>query len=65
LPERNINLVKSGHDYLLVQVFAGHKYPSASEKYTQTGIEELKAGYRNIILRVLGKIGYDLDISII
>ncbi len=38
------NLLKSGHDLRLVQTFAGHKYPSATEKYRQTGIEELKAG---------------------
>jgi site-specific recombinase XerD len=38
------NLLKSGHDLRLVQVFAGHKYPSATENYRQTGIEELKAG---------------------
>ena len=54
-PDRNLNtktirqsvianLLKSGHDLRLVQVFAGHKYPSATEKYRQTGIEELKAG---------------------
>jgi hypothetical protein len=28
----------------LVQVFAGHKCPNSTEKYRQTGIEELKAG---------------------
>ncbi len=38
------NLLKSGHDLRLVQTFAGHKYPSATERYRQTGIEELKAG---------------------
>jgi len=38
------NLLKSGHDLRLVQVFAGHKYPGSTEKYRQTGIEELKAG---------------------
>jgi len=54
-PDRNLNtktirqsvianLLKSGHDLRLVQVFAGHKYPSATERYRQTGIEELKAG---------------------
>jgi len=37
-------LLKSGHDLRLVQTFAGHKNPSATEKYRQTGIEELKAG---------------------
>jgi integrase/recombinase XerD len=38
------NLLKSGHDLRLVQTFAGHKYPSATERYRQTGIEELRAG---------------------
>ncbi len=38
------NLLKSGHDLRLVQVFAGHKYTGSTEKYRQTGIEELKAG---------------------
>lgn len=38
------NLLKQGHDLRLVQVFAGHKYPGSTEKYRQTGIEELKAG---------------------
>jgi integrase/recombinase XerD len=36
------NLLKQGKDLRLVQAFAGHKYPSATEKYRQTGIEELK-----------------------
>ena len=38
------NLLKQGKDLRIVQAFAGHKYPSATEKYKQTGIEELKAG---------------------
>ena len=38
------NLLKSRHDLRLVQVFAGHKYPGSTERYRQTGIEELKAG---------------------
>ena len=38
------NLLKQGHDLRVVQVFAGHKYPSATEKYRQNGIEELRAG---------------------
>ena len=37
-----VNLLKSGHDLRLVQVFAGHKYPSSTEKYRQTEVEELK-----------------------
>ena len=38
------NLLKQGNDLRLIQVFAGHKYPGSTEKYRQTGIEELKAG---------------------
>jgi integrase/recombinase XerD len=38
------NLLKQGHDLRLVQVFAGHKHPSSTERYRQTGVEELKAG---------------------
>jgi integrase/recombinase XerD len=52
-PERNLNtktirqsvianLLKSGHDLRLVQVFSGHKYLGSTEKYRQTGVEELK-----------------------
>ncbi len=37
------NLLKQGHDLRVVQVFAGHKYPSATERYRQSQIEELKA----------------------
>jgi integrase/recombinase XerD len=37
------NLLKQGHDLSLVQVFAGHKNPSSTEKYKQTEIETLKA----------------------
>jgi integrase/recombinase XerD len=36
------NLLKAGKDLRLVQVFAGHKYPSATEKYRQSNIEALK-----------------------
>ncbi|WP_199223371.1 tyrosine-type recombinase/integrase [Brumimicrobium oceani] len=36
------NLLKSGNDLRVVQVFSGHKYPSATEKYKQTNVEELK-----------------------
>jgi len=36
------NLLKSGNDLRIVQVFAGHKYPSATDKYKQTNVEELK-----------------------
>jgi len=37
------NLLKQGHDISLVQAFAGHKYPSTSERYKQSEIETLKA----------------------
>jgi len=36
------NLLKAGKDLRLVQAFAGHKYPSATERYKQTDLEELK-----------------------
>ena len=36
------NLLKQGKDLRLVQVFAGHKYPSTTERYKQTQVEELK-----------------------
>jgi integrase/recombinase XerD len=36
------NLLKSGADLRLVQAFAGHKYPSTTEQYKQTQVEELK-----------------------
>ena len=36
------NLLKQGNDLRIVQAFAGHKYPSATEKYKQTHLEELK-----------------------
>jgi integrase/recombinase XerD len=52
-PERNLNtktirqsvianLLKQGNDLRLVQVFAGHKYAGSTERYRQTGLEELK-----------------------
>ena len=52
-PERNLNpktirqsvitnLLKSGNDLRIVQVFSGHKYASATERYKQTNVEELK-----------------------
>ena len=37
------NLFKQGRDLRVVQVFAGHKNPGSTEKYRQTGLEELKA----------------------
>jgi integrase/recombinase XerD len=36
------NLLKAGNDLRLVQAFAGHKYPSATENYKQNHLEELK-----------------------
>jgi integrase/recombinase XerD len=37
------NLLKSGKGLREVQYFAGHKKISSTEKYRQTGLEELKA----------------------
>lgn len=36
------NLLKRGNDLRVVQVFAGHKYPSATEKYKQANLEALQ-----------------------
>jgi integrase/recombinase XerD len=36
-------LLKQGHDLSVVQAFAGHKYPSSTERYRQNEIETLKA----------------------
>ena len=36
------NLLKEGKDLRVVQVFAGHKTPSTTEKYRQSNIEALK-----------------------
>ena len=36
------NLLKQGHDLSLVQAFAGHKYPSSTERYRQNEIETLR-----------------------
>jgi len=52
-PERNLNpktirqsvitnLLKAGNDLRVVQVFAGHKHPSATENYKQANVEQLK-----------------------
>ena len=52
-PEKNLNattirmsvitnLLKEGKDLRIVQAFAGHKYPSTTERYKQDHIEELK-----------------------
>lgn len=37
------NLLKAGHDLSVVQLFAGHKYPSSTEKYRQNEVDDLKA----------------------
>jgi integrase/recombinase XerD len=37
------NLLKQGHDISVVQAFAGHRYPSATERYKQSEVETLKA----------------------
>lgn len=34
---------KEGRDLRVVQVMAGHKYPSTTERYLQSRVEELKA----------------------
>jgi integrase/recombinase XerD len=36
------NLLKAGNDLRIVQVFAGHKYPSTTERYKQTNVEALR-----------------------
>lgn len=36
------NLLKQNNDLRIVQSFAGHKYPSSTEKYKQTNVEELQ-----------------------
>ena len=36
------NMLKAGKDLRMVQVFAGHKKISSTEKYRQSGLEELK-----------------------
>ena len=36
------NLLKAGNDLRVVQVFAGHKYPGATERYKQTNVEALQ-----------------------
>ena len=41
------NLLKAGKDLRIVQAFAGHKYPSTTEKYKQTHVEELKTQILN------------------
>jgi integrase/recombinase XerD len=41
------NLLKEGKDLLVVKTFADHKNLSSTEKYRQTGLEELKAAVLN------------------
>jgi len=36
------NLLKAGKDLRVVQVFAGHKYSSSTERYRQDNVDELK-----------------------
>jgi len=38
-----VHLLKQGHSLSVVQAFAGHKYPSSTERYRQSEIETLKA----------------------
>lgn len=37
------HLLKQGHDLSMVQVFAGHKYPSSTQQYQQQGIDVLRS----------------------
>jgi integrase/recombinase XerD len=37
------HLLKQGHDLSVVQAFAGHKYPSSTERYRQNETQTLKA----------------------
>ncbi|HZD93976.1 MAG TPA: site-specific integrase, partial [Candidatus Sulfotelmatobacter sp.] len=37
------HLLKQGHSLSVVQAFAGHKYPSSTERYRQNEIDTLKA----------------------
>jgi len=41
------NLLKSGKELRVVQTFAGHKYPSATEKYKQSHVEALQTAINN------------------
>lgn len=42
------NLLKDGKDISLVQYFAGHKYPSATEKYRQTQLKALSEAIQRL-----------------
>lgn len=37
------NLLKQGHDISMVQQYAGHKYPSSTERYRQQQVDRLQA----------------------
>lgn len=41
------NLLKSGRELRVVQSFAGHKYPSTTEKYRQSNVDALKTAINN------------------
>jgi len=41
------NLLKAGNDLRVVQAFAGHKYPSTTERYKQSNVDELKNAVNN------------------
>jgi integrase/recombinase XerD len=40
------NLLKDKKDIRVVQVFAGHKYPSTTERYKQNNVDELKTALK-------------------
>ncbi len=51
-------LLKKGHDLRIVQVFAGHKKPSATEKYRQNNLQALKLAvnkYHPLIVRSISE----------
>lgn len=41
------NLLKQNNDLRIVQTFAGHKYPSTTERYKQNNVEELKTAIQS------------------
>ncbi len=40
------NLLKQNHDLRIVQSFAGHKYPSTTERYKQSNVEALQTALK-------------------
>jgi integrase/recombinase XerD len=40
------NLLKQNNDLRIVQCFAGHKYPSTTEKYKQSNVEALQTALK-------------------